>query len=77
MPLYRAMDRLVCTPAGDAPPSLGQEPPESDDAMRARRSGKSPDVPFEVTGDKRPPERTGLGTLTPLWFSLLNIRPLY
>jgi hypothetical protein len=53
MPLYRAMDRVVCTPAGDTPPSLGREPPESDDAMRARRSGKSPDVPFEVTGDKR------------------------
>ena len=48
MPLYRAMDRVVCTPEGGTPPVMGQEPPESDEAMRARRSGKSPDVPFEV-----------------------------
>lgn len=53
MPLYRAMDRVVCTPASEVPPALGHEPPEPDAAMRARRSGKSPDVPFEVCLRKR------------------------
>ena len=69
-PLYRAMDRIICTEgdsgAGgkgsciqdekykgepehhDIAPRLGTEFPEDDAAVRVRRGGQAPDVPFRV-----------------------------
>lgn len=38
MPLWCAADRIVATPAGCAPPQLGTELPEADEAVLARRA---------------------------------------
>lgn len=47
-PMYRAMDRVVITPEGEPVPNLGRELPEDDKTRSARRSGKSPDIVYEI-----------------------------
>lgn len=47
-PLYRTMDRVVVTPPGETPPTLGSELPESDAERNARRSSKTPNLDFQL-----------------------------
>mmetsp|Transcript_12844 Transcript_12844/g.15345 ORF Transcript_12844/g.15345 Transcript_12844/m.15345 type:complete len:1797 (-) Transcript_12844:17-5407(-) len=48
MPIFRAMDLIVKTEEGQEPPKLGTELPESKHNASMRRSGQSPEAPFEV-----------------------------
>ena len=48
-PLWRAMDKVYVSPAGETPPKIGTELPETDEDRADRRAGRSPDPVYNTT----------------------------